>query len=263
VRVYWEVAKRGYGRYATYRAATVAGVLTNTVFGLIRAYILLAVFRQRGTIGSFDATDAVTFTFVSQGLLMPMGAFGRREIAERIRTGDVVSDLYRPMDFQGYWLAHDTGRSLFQLLARGIPPVLLGALVFHLRLPAAPTTWLAFGTVLALGLLISFGLQFIVSLTGFWLIDDRGPNQLATSVQFFLSGMLLPIVIFPHWLGTIARSSPFAFLVELPVEVLLGKHPGVQVVPVVALGLTWTVVLFAAGRLMLAAATRKVVVQGG
>lgn len=263
MRVYWEVAKRGYGRYATYRAATVAGVLTNTTFGLIRAYILLAVFRQRGTIGVFDATDAVTFTFVSQGLLMPMGAFGRREIAERIRAGDVVSDLYRPLDFQCYWLAHDMGRGVFQLLARGIPPVLLGALVFHLRLPTAPTTWLAFLVVLTIGLLVSFGLQFIVSLTGFWLIDDRGPNQLATSVQFFLSGMLLPIVLFPHWLGTIARGSPFAFLVELPVEVLLGKHRGTQLVPVVMLGLTWAVVLFAAGRLVLAAATRKVVVQGG
>jgi ABC-2 type transport system permease protein len=263
LRVYWEVAKRGYGRYATYRAATVAGVLTNTMFGFIRAYILLAVFRARPSVGGFDAVDAVTFTFVTQGLLMPMGAFGRREIAERIRTGDVVSDLYRPLDFQGYWLAHDMGRGAFQLLARGIPPVVLGALVFHLRLPSTPFTWLAFALALAIGLLVSFAVQFIVSLTGFWLIDDRGPNQLATSVQFFLSGMLLPLVLFPHWLGTFARNSPFASMVELPVEVLLGKHPGTRVIPVFALGLTWAVVLLAAGRLMLAAATRKVVVQGG
>jgi ABC-2 type transport system permease protein len=263
VRLYWEVARRGYRRYATYRAATVAGVLTNSTFGLIRAYVLIAVFRQRGTIGSFDATDAVTFTFVTQGLLMPMGAFGRREIAERVRTGDIVSDLYRPMDFQAYWLAHDMGRGAFQLLARGIPPVVLGALVFHLRLPHTPTTWLAFAFTLIVGLLVSFSVQFIVGLTGFWLIDDRGPNQLATTVQFFFSGMLLPIVLFPHWLGAIARGSPFGYMVELPVEVLLGKHRGAHVLPVLAGGLLWAAVLLALGRLVLAAATRKVVVQGG
>jgi ABC-2 type transport system permease protein len=263
VRVYWEVAKRGYGRYATYRVATVAGVLTNTTFGFIRAYVLLAVFRSRSTIGSFDAIDAVTFTFVTQGLLQPMGAFGRREIADRIRTGDVVADLYRPLDFQGYWLAHDMGRGAFQLLARGIPPVVLGALVFHLRLPRTPTTWLAFSVALAIGMLVSFAVQFLVSLTGFWLIDDRGPNQLATTVQFFLSGMLLPLVLFPHWLGVIARNSPFGSMVELPVEVLLGKHPGTHLVPVLAIGLLWAVVLLAAGRVVLAAATRKLVVQGG
>jgi len=241
----------------------VAGVLTNSVFGLIRAYILIAVFRQRGTIGSFDTTDAVTFTFVTQGLLMPTGAFGRREIADRIRTGDVVSDLYRPMDFQAYWLAHDMGRGAFQLLARGIPPLAIGALVFHLRLPTMATTWLQFAAVLVVGLLVSFAVQFIVSLTGFCLIDDRGPNQLATTLQFFFSGMLLPLVLFPHWLGAIARNSPFGCMVELPVEVLLGKYPGTHVIPVLALGLLWAAVLLAAGRVVLAAATRKVVVQGG
>src|SRR5437763_1825039 len=83
---------------------------------------------------------SVTFTFVTQGLLMPVGAFGRMDIAERIRTGDVVVDLYRPVDFQAYWLAHDLGRAAYQLLARGIPPVLFGAVVFHLRLPRTPTT---------------------------------------------------------------------------------------------------------------------------
>ncbi|MBV9255191.1 MAG: ABC transporter permease, partial [Actinobacteria bacterium] len=35
MRLYWEVARRGFRRYATYRAATVAGVFTNSVFGLI------------------------------------------------------------------------------------------------------------------------------------------------------------------------------------------------------------------------------------
>jgi ABC-2 type transport system permease protein len=263
VRLYWEVARRGFRRYSTYRAATVAGVATNTIFGLIRAYILIAVFRQRTTVGSFDVTDAITFTFVTQGLLMPVGAFGRREISERIRTGDVVSDLYRPVDFQAYWLAHDAGRAVFQLIARGIPPVVLGALVFHLRLPRTPTTWLAFVLSITLGLVVSFGVQFLVSLTGFWLIDDRGPNQLATTIQLFLSGIVVPIVLFPHWLEGFARHSPFGAMVELPVEVLLGKYPGDRLLPVLALQLAWALALLGAGRLVLAAATRKVVIQGG
>ena len=263
MRLYWEVAKRGFRRYSTYRAATVAGVITNSIFGLIRAYILIAVFRQRTTIGTFDVTDAVTFTFVTQGLLMPVGAFGRMEVAERIRTGDVVGDLYRPVDFQAYWLAHDMGRAAFELLARGIPPVLFGAIVFHLRLPHTLTTWLAFLVSLAVALLVSFGLTFLVNLSAFWLIDDRGANQLATSLQLFLSGILLPIVLFPGWLEAIARYSPFAAIVELPVEVLLGKHHGTALLPVLALQLMWAAVLVGIGRLVLAAATRKVVIQGG
>ena len=263
MRLYWEVARRGFRRYATYRAATVAGVLTNSVFGLIRAYILIAVFRQRGTIGTFDVTDAITFTFVTQGLLMPVGAFGRMDISERIRTGDVVVDLYRPVDFQAYWFAHDAGRAAFELFARGIPPVLVGALVFHLRLPSSPAVWLAFMVSLAMAMVVSFAVSFLVNLTAFWLIDDRGANQLASSIQLFLSGILLPIVLFPGWLEAIARNSPFAAMVELPVEVMLGKHRGGALISVLGVQLLWAAVATGCGRVALAAATRKVVIQGG
>lgn len=41
-RLYVAVAAGGFRRYATYRAATAAGVFTNTVFGLILVYTYLA-----------------------------------------------------------------------------------------------------------------------------------------------------------------------------------------------------------------------------
>src|SRR5688572_10772790 len=130
MRVYWEVARRAYRRQSTYRAATAAGVFTNTVFGFILAYVLLAVFRERGTIGGFDGRDAVTFTFVSQGLLMVVYLLtSTGEVQERIRSGDIVSDLQRPIDFQGYWCAVTYGQSAFYAVFRGIPPFAVGALV--------------------------------------------------------------------------------------------------------------------------------------
>ena len=42
-RLYAAVAVGGFRRYATYRTATAAGVFTNTVFGLIMAYIFIAL----------------------------------------------------------------------------------------------------------------------------------------------------------------------------------------------------------------------------
>ncbi len=54
VRLDWEIAKRGWRRYAAYPWATAAGVFTNTIFGFLQAYILLAVFAAP------DATSAAT-----------------------------------------------------------------------------------------------------------------------------------------------------------------------------------------------------------
>src|SRR5262245_65505125 len=111
MRLYVEVARRTYGRISTYRAATLAGVFTNTVFGFLLAYILLAVYQDRSEVGGFDAVDAVTFTFVAQGLLMVLGMFSDTEIADRISTGDVIVDLQRPYDHQAWWagVSYGTG----------------------------------------------------------------------------------------------------------------------------------------------------------
>ena len=92
------------------------------MFGFIQAYVLLAVFRERDTVAGFDAIDVVTFTFVAQGMLAVVEAFGALELADRIASGDVVSDLYRPYDLQAWWLAQDLGRAGFQVLFRCTVP---------------------------------------------------------------------------------------------------------------------------------------------
>jgi ABC-2 type transport system permease protein len=259
----WEVAARSYRRQSTYRGATFAGVFTNTVFGFILAYVLLAVLRDRGTIGGFDAVDAVTFTFVMQGMLMVIGVFGAMDIADRIRSGDVVSDLYRPVDFQAYWLADAYGRSSFYALFRGIPPFLIGALVFHLRVPSAPEVWLAFVVSLLFAIAISFAWGFLLQLCAFWLLDIKGPHQLGWLVAQFFSGVFVPVVFFPRWLELVASATPFPSMAQLPVEIFLGKHRGLDLVPVYAQQLAWALAMLAVGRFVLARAMRKVVVQGG
>src|SRR5881275_1917059 len=91
MRLYWEVARRSFRRWSTYRGATIAGAITNSVFGYIRAYVLLAVYEHRSDVGGFDAVDAVTFSFVSQGFLMLVSVF-RTEmgLSERVRSGEVA-----------------------------------------------------------------------------------------------------------------------------------------------------------------------------
>src|SRR5690606_18413989 len=93
VRLYFEVARRTFARISASLAAAVAGVFTTTVFGFLLAYVLKAVYAERSMVGGFDEIDAVTFTFVAQGLLMPLGLFGATEFADRVRTGDVIVDL--------------------------------------------------------------------------------------------------------------------------------------------------------------------------
>lgn len=266
MRLYAAVALRSFRRYATYRVATAAGIFTNTVFGLVLAYAYIALWDQRPGLGGYTETQAVTYVWLGQSLLMTMALFGggfADELAERIRTGDVAIDLYRPADLQLWWLASDLGRAGFHLLGRGVAPTALGALVFSLAWPSSAATWGYFLAALVLGMVVSFAMRYLTALVGFWLLDGSGIQQLFGLCTMFFSGMLLPLTVFPGWLGEAARALPWSAMVQVPVDVFLGERTGAGAVRALAFEAGWAAALLAAGRAVTALATRKVVVQGG
>ena len=263
MRLYWELARRGYRRYAAYPGATFAGAFTNTFFGFLQAYILLAVFRHRDAIGAYDGTDAVTYVWLAQGMLMTIYIWGWWEVALRVRSGDVATDLQRPVDFQALWLAQDVGRAAYHALFRGVPPFLVGALVFDVLVPRDVVTWLAFVVSVFLAVCASFGFRFLVNLAAFWLLDYRGVGVLAMVASTFFSGMIIPLAFFPDWLEVLAWALPFAAMIQAPVEVFLGHVEGATLVGLLALQAAWALLLLAAGRAVFAAGTRRLVLQGG
>jgi ABC-2 type transport system permease protein len=263
MRLWWEVARRGFRRYATYRWATFAGVFTNSVFGFLRAYILLTLFAATTHIAGYSPSDVLTYSFISQGLIMPLYLWGWYEISDTVYSGQVATDLYRPFDYQLYWLSQDLGRALYHALLRGLPPFVVAALVFDLRLPQNPFTWLVFPVSVMLGVVVSFALRFLVNLTSFWLIDIRGVHTISAAVWTLLSGFITPIAFFPDAVRGAVRALPFVAMLELPMDVFLERVHGIEVLRTLAVQAAWGVILLMAGRLVLNAGTRKLVVQGG
>lgn len=266
MRTYAAIAWRSFRRYSTYRIATAAGVFTNTIFGVILAFTYLALWHARPGVGGYDASEALTYVWLGQGLLATCAIFGggvQDELAERVRSGDIAIDLYRPVDLQGWWLATDLGRAAFHLLARGVPPMVFAAFAFDLRWPENPVTWLAFFVSVLLGVIVSFAIRFLVALTGFWLLDSRGVEILSGTLAMFLSGMLLPLTVFPGQLARVAQLLPWASLLQVPNDIFLDTRSGTDVLAALGFQAFWAFVLLLAGRLVMALAARKVVVQGG
>ncbi|MGW2044213.1 ABC transporter permease [Streptomyces sp. NPDC001858] len=262
-RLYAAVAAGGFRRYATYRVATAAGVFTNTVFGLILVYTYLALWDERPHLGGYDQAQAVTYVWLGQALYATLAIQGggfEADLMARIRTGEIAIDLYRPADLQVWWLASDMGRAVFQLLGRGVVPFVFGALFFPTALPDDPVTWLAFLVAVALAMLVSYGIRFLVALSGFWLLDGTGALQVLMVTGMFCSGMALPLNAFPQPYGDIVALLPWAALLQMPADVLMGEA---DPLPAFAFQAVWAVVLLAVGRVLQGAATRRVVVQGG
>ena len=266
LRLYATVAQGGFRRHATYRLATAAGVFTNTVFGIVLSYTYIALWDERPHLGGYDMAEALAYVWIGQGLITVCGLMGggfEEELIERIRTGDIAVDLYRPADLQAWWFSANAGRAAYQLLGRGVAPMVVGALVFDVALPERPVTWIAFVLAVALGSVVSFAIWYLVAMSAFWLMDGQGVVQVVWLGGLFFSGMLLPLNVFPGALGELARTLPWASMLQIPADVYLGKYEGPELLGAYGFQAGWAVVLLAAGRLAQRLATRKVVVQGG
>ena len=250
----------GFRRWSAYRMATAAGAFTNSVFGLIKASITLgAIAAAGGSLAGYDRVQGSTYAWLMQAFLAPISVFGWNELALRVRTGDIAVDLARPVDLQLSWLFADLGRAAYSLLPRGIPPLVVGALTFGLALPGGPGRWLLGLVSLNLGVGVSFCCRFGLNLVSFWLLDIRGPLTLYVVLSNVLSGLIVPVAWFPTWLGVVADCTPFPSMLMAPVDVVMGRA-GLGTVGVQVLWLVGTLLL---GRVVLARATRRLVVQGG
>jgi ABC-2 type transport system permease protein len=262
VRLWWEVARRGWRQRSTYRAAVFAGLFTNATFGALRAYVLLAVLTQRDTVGGFDQAAVLGFVFFTQALLAPVMLFGWTDVADRVRSGDIATDLYRPVDLQLYSLATFAGRSAFELVFRSLPIVAVGVVAFGIPLPPVELLPVVVLTI-TLAVLVGFALSFVLNLLAFWLLDSDGVATIATSVGFVLAGLAVPLPFLPSPFAGIAQALPWASMLQRPVEVILGRHGGLELAGVLAVQALWAVILLAVGQWLLTRATARVVVHGG
>lgn len=219
----------------------------------------LAVLAAGANARDLDGGQIVAYAFVAGAISATFVPTWATEIVERIMSGDIVTDLYRPVDFQLWWLAKDAGSSAYRLFARGIPPVVVGSFVFDIALPTRLDVWIPFAVSIALAFLVIFAWKLLVSLSGFWLINPIGVIQLAAGLFTFGSGSLIPLAFMPSWLESVLRWLPFASMLQLPIEVLLGRG----IVDPLLRQAGWAIVLLALGRVVLRRAERKLVVQGG
>jgi ABC-2 type transport system permease protein len=263
VRLYWEFARRGYQRYAAYPAATWAGLFTNVLYGFMQAYILLALYRHRDLVGGYDASDTVTYVWLTQAMLATVQILGSSELALRISSGDIATDLSRPVHPFAAGLAFDLGRALYQVLYRGIAPFLVGALVFDLSIPSSPVVWLAFLTSATLAVCVSFAFRYLYNCSAFWLLDYRGAQRIAVAVAAFFSGFYIPVAFFPSALRTFANATPFPAMLQRTVDIFVGKAEGTEILTALAVQLGWAAALTAIAYATFAAGTRRLVVQGG
>ncbi|GIV79239.1 ABC-2 family transporter protein [Litorilinea aerophila] len=263
MRLFWELTLLAVRRQLTYRAATLAGLMTNLFFGLLRAVVLMALYGAREEVAGMTVQDAITYTGLTQAAIAYLSIFGWYDLMDSVYTGQVGADLLKPLGYFRFWLALDLGRALVALVTRGLSILLLYALVVDLTVPQGMVQWMGLAAALFLSWLVSFGWRFLVNLASFWTPNARGIGRFAFGSAWVLSGFFMPLRFFPQWFIDLSHLTPFPSMVNTVIEVYLGLLQGPALLQALAVQLAWAAALALLCSLVLRAGLGRLVIQGG
>jgi ABC-2 type transport system permease protein len=256
-----------------YRAAAVAGFLTQCWWGAIKIMVYAAFYRASTASAhpAISLAQVATYTWLNQGLLalMPWGA--DPEVALAMRTGVVMYDRLRPVDAYAYWYA----RAAAFMTSRALPRAVLMIVLAGLLLPLAGSSELAwmppptamaaalFAISLMLMICLSSALMMLLNIAVVVTLNDRWVSQSLNPFLVVLSGSLVPLALYPDWAQRALFLQPFAGVVDIPFRIYSANLVGAEALVGLALQLFWTVALIGIGRRWMDRVMRRLEVQGG
>lgn len=256
-----------------YRSAALAGFGTQCWWGGIKVMVLAAFYGGAATAAGAPMSlgQAVTYTWLAQGLLALLPWVGDPEVAQAVRTGSIVYDRLRPVDAYALWYVRTTGWIAARVLPRvalmaafaAVALPLLGLQAWAWQPPAGLLAAVGFLLSALLALMLSGAMVMLLNVANIAALNERGINTLAMPVVVVFSGNLLPLALLPDRWQALLLLQPLAGLLDIPVRLYFGQLAGAAALGGLALQAGWVAVLVLLGRAAMRRTLRHLEVQGG
>lgn len=246
-----------------YRFDLLVSFLRNFILVFVFRYLWLALYGGRAEFSGVSLQQTLTYATLGVILapLFPNSLV--LDVGGRIRTGNILFDINRPLYFGNLLLYQMLGQFVAALGTSVVPMFILTLFFGDMTLPASPIVWLAFGVSLMMGFLIAFWIDFIVSLAGFWLTETWGLFFAKMSIVDGLGGKYLPLWIFPPIWKELVMVLPFRGILYSALAIFIGQVTPEHIPAELGFQLAWVIILAVIGRWGYTAAVRKLSVQGG
>ncbi len=250
-----------------YRAAALAGVMTQFFWGIINIMIYEAFYRNSGFRPSMTIEELTTYIWLQQAFLILIMLWVRdNTLFEMVRSGNVAYELLRPVETYFLWyfklLAHRISGALMRCL-----PILVVALLlpepYKLVVPSDVLTVILFVLTLILGVIITVAISMFIYISVFVTLSPRGSVLIFAVIGEFFAGLVIPIPLMPEWLRNFVYLLPFRYTGDLPFRIFTGNIGHTEAFQGLLIQCFWVISLVALGRFLMNRALNQLVVQGG
>ncbi len=269
-RSYWAVISARYRTLLQYRAAALAGFVTQLFWGMVRLMILAAFYAASTEPQPMNITEIAAYIWLGQALLGMLPWNNDADFVKQVRSGGVAYDLLRPVDLYAYWYAAALAFRNATTTLRAIPMLLFAMVLLPAAgfgewalVPPSPAAAAWFVIAIAAAALLATAITLLAHISLLWTISGQGMDRILPGLVTIFSGMVIPLPLFPAWLQPFLNWQPFRGLADVPYRIYSGNIPASEAASEVALTLAWIAVLVWLGRVILARGIRRLVIQGG
>lgn len=150
-------------------------------------------------------------------------------ISRDIREGTMKKYLLQPIDMIGYLITYRVSHKISYIIAAAFPYAVLFFLCrgyFDGLVPTDAATWAGYATSLVLAFLVGFFFEASVGMVGFWFLEVTSLLWIVMTLNFFISGHMLPLDLLPHPWDWFLKELPFQYMAYYPAVIFLGKVQG-------------------------------------
>lgn len=260
---YLSLAQTSLQQAIAYRVTTLINIGLNFIWVFILYYLWRAAFSERQMIEGFTWDDMRTYVVIAYALNALVGWRVGSDMMYTIRTGEILRDLTRPLNYCGTQLSRAAGASVVEGIASLIIALVIGLTFIQIRPPDSIQAALLFAAAVIMGYFTKALIVFCVSLLMFWTLNGVGISWAREAIINVLSGTIIPLAMMPDWLQWIARVSPMRGIVSTPLTIYLGKATGSEAIWLLVLQAAWLTGLWFFANWAWRTAFNTVEIQGG
>jgi ABC-2 type transport system permease protein len=263
MRFYIPIARGTFMVGLVYRFGFLFTIFGNIVYLGVAYYLWRSIYRYSDVIRGMTFNETFLYVGLGSAVFILLKTYADWYLHYEIREGIIAMYLTKPIDLQVYMLFANLGSLLMNLLAITLPTAIMLGLVFRVSIPYGPGI-LLFPLSLLLAFLISFSIDYLIGLMGFYSESVWGLSTTKEIIVTVFSGALIPLQFFPDAMQRILFWLPFQAIYHTPLMMLTRPSQGLDVfLPMIAVQLAWVAILFMLGRHFYNQAVKVLRIAGG
>jgi ABC-2 type transport system permease protein len=267
LRKYSKIVRASLVERMTYRLDFILGTLFRFLPMLTTILLWRAIYEGAGwkSLNGFTYREMIAYlllTNISRVFSSMPGLAGG--IARDIREGTIKRYLIQPVDMIGYLVSYRIAHKLSYIVMSALPYALL-FFVCRKYFDGFPDalTMVGYFISLFLAFVVGFYFEVCVGLVGFWFLEVTSLLYIVMTLNFFISGHMLPLDLLPEPWSTILKWLPFQYMAYFPAVVFQGKIQGWALVYGLLGELAWALIFIALARALFRLGLKRYSAYGG